>query len=76
MDAECGAFGYIRALPVKTKGELPMIPVDERPSEVRAIKNGLIGPAIDEVLKSLKRTHCTETSFDSDSAPECQQLFF
>ena len=31
---------YIRALPVKTKGELPMIPVDERASEVRAIKVG------------------------------------
>jgi 5'-nucleotidase/UDP-sugar diphosphatase len=31
---------YIRALPVKTKGELPMIPVDARASEVRAIKVG------------------------------------
>ena len=31
---------YISALPVKTKGELPMIPVDERASEVRAIKVG------------------------------------
>jgi 5'-nucleotidase / UDP-sugar diphosphatase len=31
---------YIRTLPVKTKGELPMIPVDERASEVRAIKVG------------------------------------
>jgi 5'-nucleotidase/UDP-sugar diphosphatase len=31
---------YICALPVKTKGELPMIPVDERASEVRAIKLG------------------------------------
>jgi len=31
---------YIRSLPVKTKGELPMIPVDERASEVRAIKVG------------------------------------
>jgi 5'-nucleotidase / UDP-sugar diphosphatase len=29
---------YISALPVRTKGELPMIPVDERASEVRAIK--------------------------------------
>jgi 5'-nucleotidase / UDP-sugar diphosphatase len=29
---------YISALPVKTKGELPMIPVDEHASEVRAIK--------------------------------------
>jgi 5'-nucleotidase/UDP-sugar diphosphatase len=31
---------YIRALPVKTKGELPMIPVDQRAKEVRAIKVG------------------------------------
>jgi len=31
---------YISALPVKTKGELPMIPVDERASEARAIKVG------------------------------------
>jgi 5'-nucleotidase len=31
---------YIRSLPVKTKGGLPMIPVDERASEVRAIKVG------------------------------------
>jgi 5'-nucleotidase / UDP-sugar diphosphatase len=31
---------YIRALPVKTKGELPMIPVDARALEVRAIKVG------------------------------------
>ena len=31
---------YIRNLPVKTKGELPMIPVDERASEMRAIKVG------------------------------------
>jgi 5'-nucleotidase/UDP-sugar diphosphatase len=31
---------YIRSLPVKTDGGLPMIPVDERASEVRAIKVG------------------------------------
>ena len=31
---------YICALPVKTKGELPMIPVDERASEIRTIKAG------------------------------------
>jgi 5'-nucleotidase len=29
---------YLRSLPVKTKGELPTIPVDERAAEVRAIK--------------------------------------
>jgi 5'-nucleotidase / UDP-sugar diphosphatase len=29
---------HLRNLPVKTKGELPMIPVDERAAEVRAIK--------------------------------------
>jgi 5'-nucleotidase / UDP-sugar diphosphatase len=29
---------YLRTLPVKTKGELPVIPVDERAAEVRAIK--------------------------------------
>jgi 5'-nucleotidase len=29
---------HLRSLPVKTKGELPMIPVDERAAEVRAIK--------------------------------------
>jgi 5'-nucleotidase/UDP-sugar diphosphatase len=29
---------HLRSLPVKTKGELPTIPVDERGSEVRAIK--------------------------------------
>ena len=29
---------YISSLPVKTKGELPVIPVDERAAEVRAIK--------------------------------------
>ena len=29
---------YLRDLPVKKKGELPMIPVDERAGEVRAIK--------------------------------------
>ena len=31
---------YLRSLPVKTKGELPTIPVDERAAEVRAIKAG------------------------------------
>jgi 5'-nucleotidase / UDP-sugar diphosphatase len=29
---------YLRSLPVKSKGELPIIPVDERAAEVRAIK--------------------------------------
>ena len=29
---------YLRSLPVKRKGELPVIPVDERAAEVRAIK--------------------------------------
>ncbi|MEI6632306.1 MAG: bifunctional metallophosphatase/5'-nucleotidase [Chlamydiota bacterium] len=29
---------HLRSLPVKTKGELPTIPVDERAAEVRAIK--------------------------------------
>ena len=31
---------YIRKLPIKAKGELPEIPVDERAKEVRAIKLG------------------------------------
>ena len=31
---------YLRSLPVKSKGELPTIPVDERAAEVRAIKVG------------------------------------
>jgi 5'-nucleotidase len=31
---------HLRALPVKNKGELPTIPVDERAAEVRAIKAG------------------------------------
>jgi 5'-nucleotidase len=31
---------HIRSLPVKSKGELPVIPVDERAAEVRAIKVG------------------------------------
>jgi 5'-nucleotidase len=31
---------YLRTLPVKNKGELPVIPVDERAAEVRAIKVG------------------------------------
>jgi len=29
---------HLRNLPVKSKGELPVIPVDERAAEVRAIK--------------------------------------
>jgi 5'-nucleotidase/UDP-sugar diphosphatase len=31
---------HLRNLPVKTKGELPVIPIDERAAEVRAIKAG------------------------------------
>jgi 5'-nucleotidase len=31
---------HLRTLPVKNKGELPVIPVDERAAEVRAIKVG------------------------------------
>ena len=31
---------HLRSLPVRTKGELPTIPVDERAAEVRAIKEG------------------------------------
>jgi 5'-nucleotidase len=31
---------HLRRLPVKTKGELPVIPTDERAAEVRAIKAG------------------------------------
>jgi 5'-nucleotidase len=31
---------HLRRRPVKTKGELPLIPVDERAAEVRAIKAG------------------------------------
>jgi len=31
---------HLRSLPVKRKGELPVIPVDERAAEVRAIKEG------------------------------------
>ncbi len=31
---------HLRSLPVKNKGELPIIPVDERAAEVRAIKVG------------------------------------
>ena len=31
---------HLRSLPVKKPGELPMIPVDERAAEVRAIKAG------------------------------------
>jgi len=37
---------HLKRLPVKKKGELPMIPVDERAKEVRAIK------VADGVLKS------------------------
>jgi len=29
---------HLRSLPVKTKGELPVIPVDARAAEVRSIK--------------------------------------
>jgi 5'-nucleotidase len=29
---------YLRALPVKNTGELPIIPVDERANEMRAVK--------------------------------------
>jgi 5'-nucleotidase len=31
---------HLRSLPVKNKGELPTIPVDERAAEVRAIRVG------------------------------------
>jgi len=31
---------HLRSLPVKDKGELPIIPVDARATEVRAIKVG------------------------------------
>jgi 5'-nucleotidase/UDP-sugar diphosphatase len=31
---------HLRSLPVKTKGELPVIPVDERAAEVRGIRAG------------------------------------
>ena len=31
---------HLRSLPVKSPGELPVIPVDERAAEVRAIKAG------------------------------------
>jgi len=31
---------FLRNLPIKTKGELPVIPVDARAAEVRAIKAG------------------------------------
>jgi 5'-nucleotidase len=31
---------HLRRLPVKTKGQLPVVPVDERAAEVRAIKAG------------------------------------
>jgi len=34
------ASSCLRSLPVKTRGELPVIPVDERAAEVRAIKVG------------------------------------
>lgn len=34
------AKSCLRALPVKSPGEIPMIPVDERAAEVRAIKAG------------------------------------
>jgi 5'-nucleotidase len=31
---------HLRDLPVKSPGDLPVIPVDERPAEVRAIERG------------------------------------
>jgi 5'-nucleotidase len=31
---------HLRALPVKSPGELPIVPIDERAAEVRAIKAG------------------------------------
>jgi 5'-nucleotidase/UDP-sugar diphosphatase len=31
---------HLRSLPVKSKGDLPVIPVDARAAEVRAIKEG------------------------------------
>jgi 5'-nucleotidase len=31
---------FLRSLPVKNKGKLPVIPVDERANELRAIKTG------------------------------------
>ena len=31
---------HLRSLPVKSKGELPVVPVDDRAAEVRAIKVG------------------------------------
>jgi 5'-nucleotidase len=31
---------HLRSLPVKNAGELPLIPVDERAVEIRAIKSG------------------------------------
>jgi 5'-nucleotidase len=31
---------HLRSLPVKKKGDLPVIPVDERAAEIRAIKAG------------------------------------
>lgn len=31
---------YLRSLPIKTKGKLPVIPVDDRANEMRAIKAG------------------------------------
>jgi 5'-nucleotidase / UDP-sugar diphosphatase len=34
------SMDHLRSLPVKNKGELPVIPVDERAAEVRAIKVG------------------------------------
>lgn len=35
---------HLRSLPVKVKGELPVIPVDERAAEVRAIKESAAHP--------------------------------
>jgi 5'-nucleotidase len=33
-------MNHLRSLPVNKKGELPVIPVDERANEVRAIEKG------------------------------------
>jgi hypothetical protein len=37
---EAMIMDHLRSLPVKSAGELPTIPVDERAAEVRAIKMG------------------------------------
>jgi 5'-nucleotidase len=38
--AKKSIIDHLRSLSVKSKGELPIIPVDERAAEVRAIKVG------------------------------------